>query len=166
MKPNNRTDRILALDVRAYQIGYVELEKPKRLLAFGVTRFKSVPVGVMRLTHLVHRLKPTTLVIRQLQASSSRNTEGTRKFLHLARQTARQSPIALSTFSDTQIREHFSAQGATTKYKIAVLLTNRFPELEWKLPPLRKPWKREHPNMSIFDAAALAVTCLDSADHL
>ena len=46
------------------------------------------------------------------------------------------------------------------KYEIASLLAECFPVLHWELPPKRKIWESEHYRMSIFDAAALAVSCL------
>ena len=46
------------------------------------------------------------------------------------------------------------------KDEIASLLAERFPVLHWELPPKRKIWESEHYRMSIFDAAALAVSCL------
>jgi hypothetical protein len=45
-----------------------------------------------------------------------------------------------------------------TKYQRAQAVIERFPVLTQKLPPKRKPWESEHYRMSMFTAAALAMT--------
>jgi hypothetical protein len=42
-----------------------------------------------------------------------------------------------------------------SKYDRARVLASVFPELDWKLPPKRKPWQSEPRAMMIFDAAAI-----------
>ena len=70
----------------------------------------------------------------------------------------RKLPVAIVT--RPEIRERFGHVGKT-KWKIAKALVGRYPELEWKLPPKRKPWQSEDERMNIFDALSLAVTALD-----
>ena len=48
-------------------------------------------------------------------------------------------------------------KGTSGKYETALSLIRAFPQLEWKLPPRRKPWQPEHRNMCIFDAVAIGV---------
>jgi RNase H-fold protein (predicted Holliday junction resolvase) len=165
MKPKvtDRKSRILALDVRARRIGYVAFETPTGLLEFGVTRFKSRRVALVRLTRLLRRTKPDALVLRKISSSSTRNTAGARTILRLARVLARRSSLAVSMIRENQVKEHFGGHGAATKYQRALFLVKLFPQLEWKLPPPRKAWQREHRNMSIFDAAAVGVAYLASA---
>ena len=45
-----------------------------------------------------------------------------------------------------------------TKDTIAAAIAKHVPDLEYFLPPPRKPWKSEHVLMGLFDAAALALT--------
>src|SRR5262249_1689601 len=75
MKPHklDKARRILALDLRGYQIGYFGLEAPNRLLECGVTRFTSQMIGLSRLARIMRRLQPTTLALREVPSSSSRN---------------------------------------------------------------------------------------------
>jgi len=152
--------RFLAIDVRAYQIAYAAFETPQRFLECGVTQCKSsnVVLARMRLARILRRVRPDNLILRRVSASSSRNTRGARKMYRLSLLHARRFGVRIRLIGETQIRDHFCGQGADTKYQAALLLTKRFPQLDWKLPPPRKPWQREHPNMAIFDAAALAVT--------
>ena len=154
MKPElpRKGSRILALDLRAYRIGYAAFEAPNRPLEFGVTSFKASNIGLARarLLHIIHRVKPDKLILRKTQPSSSRNTIGARKLLHFAYTEARREKFATVMVRESNTRLYFRSRGATTKYQIASLLVERFPELEWKLPRPRKAWRREHPNMAGF----------------
>jgi len=61
-------------------------------------------------------------------------------------------------FARSEVREAFRIFHAKTKYEIACILVQMFPELLWKLPPERKFYESEHPSMTIFDAIALGLT--------
>jgi hypothetical protein len=58
------------------------------------------------------------------------------------------------------IRRYFSRFNAGTRYEIAQVVAEIFPELAWKLPPKRKAWQHEAARMSVFDAAAAVVARL------
>src|SRR3989441_10020208 len=57
----------------------------------------------------------------------------------------------------TLFRSAFAAENACNKYKIALAIVRRFPELALRLPPTRKPWMSEAAQMGVFDAVALAL---------
>jgi RNase H-fold protein (predicted Holliday junction resolvase) len=152
--------RILALDVRARRIGYAAFEVPARLIDFGVTRFRSTSMAMLRLGRLIQTVRPATLIVRKIPLNSTRNVPGTRAILRLTWLVARRFSMHVSVIRKKQVGQYFSTRGAKTKYQVALSLVGMFPELEWKLPPPRKFWKGEHRNMSIFDAAALGITYL------
>jgi hypothetical protein len=56
------------------------------------------------------------------------------------------------------VRQLFAADGAVTKFQIAKIIAEEILELAPRLPGERKIWLPEHANMSIFDAASLALT--------
>lgn len=126
--------RILALDIRSGRIGYAAFETPARLIDFGVTRFNSRHVALLRLIRILQRTDPTLLALRRIRPGSSRNTARTRTLIRYAWLYARRSKIATAMIHEKRIRDHFSSQGATTKNKTALFLVQRFPELEWRLP--------------------------------
>jgi hypothetical protein len=59
------------------------------------------------------------------------------------------------SFSRADMRACF---GQIAKREIAEAIVREFPELEPRLPPVRKIWMSEDRRMNIFDAAALAMT--------
>ena len=62
-------------------------------------------------------------------------------------------------FSRAEVRTGF---GLATKRQIAEAIAREFPELEPRLPPVRKIWMSEDRRMSIFDAVSLAITFFHS----
>ena len=154
-------NRILSLDVRSRRVGYAAFEPP-HLIDFGVARFKSEKVATLRLASLLLRIRPATLVLRKISASSSRHCPGTIANQHLARTLARRSSITVAFVSERHLQAHFDGKEMRTRYAVAEFLSRTYPELEWRLPHPRKPWETEYRNMSIFDAAALGVAYLES----
>ena len=66
--------------------------------------------------------------------------------------------MAVFSYSRTRVRELFASHGATTKHAIAEIIAKHVPAFERYLPPPRKLWMSEDSRMSLFDAAALALT--------
>jgi RNase H-fold protein (predicted Holliday junction resolvase) len=159
MKRVRRT-RILGLDVRSRRIGYAAFEPPARLVDFGVTRFKSEEAAAIRLASLLLTVQPGALILRKISSTSSRNCPGTLAIQRLIRRLARRSSIRVAFVSERRLRACFNAEGVSTRYQVASFLSQKYPELAWKLPRPRKPWETEYRNMSIFDAAAIGMTYL------
>jgi len=155
-----RKNRMLGLDVRSRRIGYAVFEHPARLVDFGVTRFKSTDSAMLHLAKLIRNTQPDVLILRKIPSNSSRNRPGTRTIQRLTRLLGSCSSIEVAFISEAKLHSCFRAKGANTKYQMASYLAQTFPELGWRLPSPRKAWETEYRNMSIFDAAALAVTYL------
>lgn len=66
--------------------------------------------------------------------------------------------VKTRNISRSQVRKAFTPFGAVTKYEIALEIAKQFPQLELRLPRIRKPWMSEDERMNIFDAVALALT--------
>ncbi len=152
--------RVLALDVRPHKLGYAVFEAPERLLDIGITRFDSPHAGLRRVTALIARFNPITVVLRKIAKRSTRNHLLTRAVVRLISRQVRHSSIEVAVVSNRQVRASLGGDRTLTRHQIASLLTSTFPELEWKLPPPRKTWQPESWNMLLFDAVAIGVTYL------
>jgi len=115
----------------------------------------------MRLASLLLTVLPGTLILRKIGLNSSRNCVGTMTNQHLAQLLARRSFIKVVFVSERKLRACFDVEGATTRYQVASLLSQKYPELVWSLPRPRKAWETEDRNLSIFDAASLALAYLE-----
>jgi hypothetical protein len=145
-----RLARILALDVHPRSFGYVVVETPDKLLHWGVrscrTRGNPNEALVRReLMPLLQLWQPSVLVVQGFTTSSRSG----RLLLRLVKEA-----------KNHRLRVRISPKraGGLTKHENARLLTEQFPILAWDLPSKRKPWESEHYRMSMFSAAALAMT--------
>jgi hypothetical protein len=80
--------------------------------------------------------------------------------MRVIRREARRLGVPVVLVSDATLKGFFREQGKQTKHEVAQLLAACFPELRWRLPPVRKCWKPEARRMSIFDAAQLGIVFL------
>jgi hypothetical protein len=149
--------RLLALDLRNRRTGFVVLERPTKLLDWGVRTFthKRLRPGVLtvdRIAYLLDYYSPKVVVVRRSKSS--------RRMMQRVRSETRSRTIDLRIFSARPVQQFFSERGCKNKYETALHLVGLFEDLRWKVPPRRKPWQSENHNTTIFDAAAVALMFL------
>jgi hypothetical protein len=163
--------RILAIDLRSQLFGFAVLEGPGMLLDFGrkpcrITATRNTPMTVQKKTaDLLTLFVPSTIVLksewgRRKQASSER-----KESIEAIKQEAAMRSVQMYFLNRRDIHRVFRQSGNISKYKIAGLIAEMFPELAWKLPPNRKNWQPEHHNMAIFDAVSLGLTYYAQQDN-
>ncbi len=74
--------------------------------------------------------------------------------IHMANCRGMDTPV----YSMAAIRTCFGSVGATTRFEIAQTIALHIDALRHKLPPMRGAWKSEDSRMSLFSAAAVAIT--------
>lgn len=151
-----RALRLLAIDLSAKGFGFALVDAKLGLLDHGFTTMLAHEDGVFtsRLSTLIERGRPSTLVLENLQAAKGRETAIRRQSLAIKLVEGR---IGLCFVSRIVVRRVF---GEETKAAIARAVAVRFPELERRRPVTRKPWQSEDVRMNVFDAVALALTIL------
>lgn len=159
-REDNRNVRILAIDPTTKGFGYAVLEGPESLIDWGLVgvRGEKNPACLQRLARLLDDFAPGLLVIEDCASGRSRRSGRVQELLSSARMLAEVRNIRSRAFSRSKVREVFSRFGATNKHQIATVIAGRFPELELKLPPYRKPWMSEDDRMAIFDSLSFALT--------
>jgi hypothetical protein len=152
--------RILALDLHPRSFGYVVVENPKRLLDWGVCsdRRKHGAGNVLvrrRLRVLLDLWRPAVLVLHNPSKKSRKPNSKKDKLLEriVTEAGSRRIMVRLLVKSSADQGE------ILTKYENAGRVAEHFPVLRRALPPKRQIWESEHYYMSIFDAAALALSC-------
>src|SRR6266853_1721091 len=149
--------RVLALDLHPRRFGYVVLERPARLLNWGVCSYrgKGKPNAVLiqrRLRPLLEMWNPTLLVTHTAPQLPPRQK--------LLRERLIKGVVAEAKSKRARVRILKSTRGWTknlTKYERAREVAELFPVLIGRQPQKRKPWESEHYSMSVFTAAALAM---------
>jgi Holliday junction resolvasome RuvABC endonuclease subunit len=157
----NTSPRIVSLDPTTKGFGYAILELPFRLVEWGLARIagdKNTD-AILRFEQLLDRFRPDAVVLEDTMAPGSRRQPRVRELLDAFTKSARARGIAVYTIARKAVLSCFaSVDGLATKYSIAKRLTEYFPELATKLPPLRKAYMSQDERMAIFDALGLAVT--------
>ena len=117
-----------------------------------------------KIAELVEYYQPEVIVLENPTGKGSRRCLRVQELIGEVVKLASRKRIKSRRFSRSQVMQAFASFGAVTKYQIAVEIVKRFPELESRLPRIRRPWMCEDERMSIFDAAALGLTNARSSD--
>lgn len=152
--------RVLAIDPTHRGFGFVVLEGPDRLVDWGVVqvREKKLLAYLKRIDSLIEQHRVSVIVAENVVAKGSRRGKGVVKLITRVHKLATGRRIHLRIVSRNQIRHAFHQLGTWTKYKIAVAISQRFPELKPSLPPRRKCYMSEDQRMTVFVAAALGLS--------
>ena len=107
---------------------------------------------------LVDLLQPDALVLQDCTGPQARRAERIKRLHKLIGHFAAVQSIDVHAYSRAQVRDCFSKVGARTRFEIAQAIASQVHAFGHRLPPVRKIWQSEDPRMSLFDAAALAMT--------
>jgi hypothetical protein len=163
---NMAEPRILAIDLRAQLFGFAVLEGPRTLLDWGRKPFRNhgarndLMVVCRKITKLLGFFAPSIIVLKHTRGRNDREPVRSKSIVEAIRREAKSRSIELVLLKRKDIHIAFRQSSGISKYEIAGLVAEIFPELAWKLPPNRKNWQPEHHNMPIFDAISLGVAYL------
>jgi Holliday junction resolvasome RuvABC endonuclease subunit len=155
---------IMAVFPSTRGFGYVVFKGPYLPIDWGikhVSRDKNAEC-LAKVADLFEWYHPDTVVLEDYRGRASRRTKRIERLIESISDLAQQQRMETYSYSRAAIRNCFAAFGAGTKQEIAQAIAEQLPELGTRLPPVRKIWMSEDPRMSIFDAAALAITFLDT----
>ena len=120
-----------------------------------------------KIRELLAFYRPDVLVLENCQGRGSRRATRIQTLINLMTAHATEVGMATAFFSRAEVRACFSSTaGSTTKRQIAESIAREFPELEPRLPPVRRIWMSEDSRMNIFDAAALGITFFHSRSRV
>jgi len=153
----------LAVDPTTKGFAFVVLEDGL-LVDWGVRHAGSPKNSgsIRKLRILLNQFRPDVLVLEDIRHPSSRRWRRIRYLIGWFGREARSHHIMLRKVTRREVQKQFSPySGQLTKYRIAVALADRFPELRERLPRVRKMWMTEDERMSVFDALAMAVVAMN-----
>ena len=138
--------------------GYAVFEGPKSLVDWGVkavlSRQKNL-ASLAKLRELLDFYRPDVLVLEDYQGRGSRRAKRVQTLINVIAAHTAEKRMTAASYSRADVRACFSL---STKREIAEAIAREFPELEPRLPPIRKISMSEDRRMNIFDAASLAMT--------
>jgi hypothetical protein len=158
--------RLLALEIRASQLGFAVLEEPVRLLDWGVRSLgdhngKLRSTVLDRIASLLDFHRPFAIVIRLREYHSARQNRRFHTIIRAVKTETKRNSTKFFVLTVRHVRDHFGPNGGFTKHDIATSLVKRFEALSWKLPERRKSFQSEAAAMLVFDALANGVTLVE-----
>jgi hypothetical protein len=156
---------VLSVFLSTKGFGFAVFEGPTVLVDWGVKGVRGTEKNgesLRKIRELLDFYHPDVLTMDNCKRTGSRRAKRIQALTDQTTGEARRRGIASSLFSRADVRSCFSKSDARTKREIAEAIVREFPELEPRLPPIRKIWMSEDARMNIFDAAALAMTFFDT----
>jgi len=155
----------MAIDLRRSRFGYAVLDGSNTVLEWGSGEmwadgkrrgdFKNTRIrSVLRVS------SPTTVVVRKSQYRGSLDSPLKDRLLRQIKRDAEEYSTPFTMISQAEIRRAFHLPKRGSKYKIASVIAQRFPELRVKLPAERRAWEPELHSMIVFDAIAAGLAYL------
>lgn len=150
-----REKRVLGIDPCSTGFGFALLEIPDRLIDWGVKTATSNAECLARIAALIDFYRPQIVAIEDVSAKGSRRRDRVSQLLNEIPPLAIEKKVRVRLVSRARLRKSVVRFDGPTKYQIAVLIAERFPELRPHLPPKRKLWMSEDSRIRIFGAVSL-----------
>lgn len=156
--------RTFAIQISCRGFGYVILEGAEKLVDWGVKQ--ATQSGQRRtievVADLIAQYRPHHVLLEDIVNEAHRRSPRAVLLTKCIVEFGAVHGLNQKLVSAMMIKETFQRWGASTKEDRARVISERLPILAPQLPPPRKPWMSEDSRMSIFSAAAIAFTFLDT----
>lgn len=158
-------NRLIAIVPAPRGFGYAVLEGPDALVDWGLkgtSRLRGRPHAwcIRQAERLLEEFVPDVLVLEDHHYDPRfRRGAGAKRFLAEIAKRATKRAVRVRYIRRRQVGRVADHASDSTRYHVALTVVHRFPELAWRLPPVRKPWMSEDARMAIFGAVALALAC-------
>ncbi|MEM7296666.1 MAG: hypothetical protein AAF391_00190 [Bacteroidota bacterium] len=156
----NTEKTVVALDPTSHGYGFVFFDGISKLIDWGHTQIRPNrrKKTLESIASLLGRYNPDVVVIEDWHSPHSRRRGRVKELLRDVADFVSEAKKEIECYSPMEVASSFAPYGQITKYDIAELIAEAYPELISRLPPRRKIWMSEDERTSIFDAAALALT--------
>src|SRR5262249_6907696 len=124
---------------------------------------RSRKVAVKRLRLLLNVHQPSLVITRPVRRSRHESSARGRRVIRAIRGEAERKLVRFVVVKRSVLRDFFSQQGCRNKHDVETWISNRLPQLQWKLPKARKLWNPEEYLFVAFDAIATAVAFTNGA---
>ncbi len=152
--------RILAIELRYRRFGFAVFESPKQLLDAGARKFHSPSQIVAPLRPLISIFRPSMIVFKLATHNDSRYRPGMIPTVECMRDEAERQSISVECVTIAWVQDALATH-PKTKAQIAAFVAQTYPDLDYRLPPTRRPWIPEGWSMVVFDAIATGLASLE-----
>ena len=168
MTISHRGDTVLALYPTTRGIGFVVMQSPLAPIDWGTRDARGKQrnsVCLKKVSSLIETHQPDAIILEDPTAEGSVRPDRIKRLCRSIASMADNQAIDVHVYARTRVQEFFKSYGAKKRYEIATVIATQVAVLERFLPPHRRTWEIENPKMSIFNAAALAMTFFGAAER-
>lgn len=161
MNARRRYNFVLAIYPSTRGFAFVVFEGPLSPVDWSVKEVRGRHKNqrcLIGIAAVLERYQPDVLVLQDMSPTGTRRAHRLRELNASLGELAEERGIPVYVYSRAQVRDAFDPAGLLNKYEIAEAIARHIPSFDRYLPPVRKPWMSEDARMSLFDAAALALT--------
>ena len=157
---------VLAVHPTSHGFGFVVMTSPLAPVDWGFRGARSGQKNAVcldKVAALIEAHQPDVMAIEDTAAPGVRRAVRIKQLERAISSLATDQAVDVHVYSRRAVASCFADVGAVTRYEVAVAIAKRVAAFERLLPPPRKIWMTEHQNLSVFSAAALAITYFASA---
>lgn len=165
MNARNRYSMVVAIYPNTRGFAFVAFEGPLSPIDWSVKEVRGRARNrrcVLAIAAVLEQYRPDVLVLQDTSSTGTRRARRLRELNANIGELANDQGIPVYAYSRALVCEAFAPYGIANKHSIAEAIAKHVPAFERYLPPPRKPWMSEDARMSLFDAAALALTFFQS----
>lgn len=164
MIPRRRYDHVLALCLQSRGFAFALFESFLSPIDWGLRHARTKAKNAQCLAHLDRlfaQYAPDVLVLEDVPARGDRRATRIHELHHAVVDLAQGRGVAVRLLTREAVLAHIAPLSSVTKQALAEKIAQQLPALRRYVPPPRKPWLGQHPNLGIFEAAALAWVYFD-----
>jgi len=168
MNHSNRGQTVLAIYPTAHGLGYVLMRSPLAPIDWGtrgVRKKQKNAKCLQKVSALIDAHVPDAIILEDPTAPGANRSQRIKDLSVAIARLADSQGVDVHVYPRSRINEFFKRFGARTRHEVAVVIAKQVTALDRFLPSRRKLWQTEPPRMSIFNAAALALTFFGSIEQ-
>jgi hypothetical protein len=164
MEMDHEITVVLAIHATARGFGWVVFEGRHGLIDWGLkeARRDKNRESVAKVKKLIEWYAPQVLVFEDATAEHSLRHARIKELHRDLLEIARADGVRVEQISRSDVKGVFAGQHAKSRYEIAAAIAQELPPLSAWLPSSREVWSAEERRLSIFDAAALAISFFET----
>lgn len=139
--------------------GWALFESPALPIFWGIVEIRTHTnqEALASIKTLLDRHQPEVLAMEQFEKKPAKRADRIRKLGSAVIALAKRDGIQTKILARASIGSAIVEDPEATRYDIAKEIARKLDVLKDRLPAKRKPWESEHPNLSLFSAAACAL---------
>lgn len=161
MNYSRNGETVLAIYPTARGLGFVVMKSALSPIDWGTREARGRGKNARcleKVAGLIEAHQPDAIVLEDPTAAGSSRSPRTKRLMRGIAGIADSQAVDVHVFPRSRVLEYFATLGARTHHEIAVVISKRIAAFERMLPPKRRLWTTQSARMSIFCAAALAMT--------